>query len=132
MIILARRKGPGDQLPSASGIKALWGFILSRSGIGRNDSLTAHEADGRENDEWRMASSDWTLATRSVVLFQHEDSGQSIHAHNGTAHSAQRGCGGGCGGEWCHLIASRCDSNTVSSLARQTPEIPIRSERALG
>lgn len=34
-----------------------------------------------------MASSDWTLATRSVVLFQHEDSEQSIHAHNGTAHS---------------------------------------------
>jgi hypothetical protein len=75
-----------------------------------------------------MTSSDWTLATRSVVLFQHEDSGQSIHAH-----SAQRVCGGGCGGgEWCHLITSRCDSNTVSSLARQTPEIPIRSERALG
>jgi hypothetical protein len=34
-----------------------------------------------------MASSDWTLATRSVVLFQHDDNGQSIHAHNGTAHS---------------------------------------------
>jgi hypothetical protein len=49
MIILARRKGPGDQLPSALGIKALWGFILSRSGIGRNDSLTAHEAERMAN-----------------------------------------------------------------------------------